>query len=146
MRTLLVGTLHGVALPTGATDVPAVPAVEPSAVPGVVEAPAVEEIELVVEASEDVEEQAEQSVGVAGIQQACRVGVEVDGVYASGITVAEQRDVRECVGEGSESDVLRVGLKRQAAEVSEGHFGVPGALLVRLEQRRQCFMGDAQVH
>ncbi|GBE62831.1 sulfate transporter antisigma-factor antagonist STAS, putative [Babesia ovata] len=87
--THLVGTLHGVALPTGATDVPAVPAVEPSAVPGVVEAPAVEEMELVVEAFDDVEQQAEQSVGVAGVEQASRVGVEVAGVDAICVAVAE---------------------------------------------------------
>ncbi|GBE62893.1 RNA polymerase sigma70, putative [Babesia ovata] len=46
--------------------------VEPSAVPGVVEAPAVEEIQLLVEAFDDVEEQAEQSVRVAGVEQASR--------------------------------------------------------------------------
>ncbi|GBE62837.1 multidrug transporter, putative [Babesia ovata] len=88
MRALLVGTLHGVALPTGATDAAAVPAVAPSAVPGVVGAPAVEEIELVVEAFDDVEQQAEQSVGVAGVEEASRVGVEVYGVDASGMAEA----------------------------------------------------------
>ncbi|GBE62855.1 NAC domain containing protein, putative [Babesia ovata] len=90
MRTLLVGTLHGVAPPRRSSDSPAVPAVAPSAVPGVVEAPAVEEIELVVEASEDVEEQAQQRLHVRGIQQACQVGVEVDGVDATCVAVAEQ--------------------------------------------------------
>ncbi|GBE62809.1 hypothetical protein BOVATA_043020 [Babesia ovata] len=55
-------------------------------------------------------------------------------------------DVRECVGEGSESDVLRVGGQRQAAEVSEGHVGVRRALLIRLEQRGQRFGVEAQVH
>ncbi|GBE62885.1 gamma-glutamyl cyclotransferase, putative [Babesia ovata] len=88
LGTHLGGTLHGVALPTGATDAAAVPAVEPSAVPGVVEAPAVEEIQLVVEAFEHIVQQAEQSVRVAGVEQACRVGVEVAGVDASGMAVA----------------------------------------------------------
>ncbi|GBE62999.1 DEAD DEAH box helicase, putative [Babesia ovata] len=87
--TYLVGTLHGVALPTGATDSPAVPAVKPSSVPGVVEAPAVEEIQLLVEAFEHIVQQAEQSVGVTGIEQACRVGVEVAGVDAICVAVAE---------------------------------------------------------
>ncbi|GBE62839.1 lytic transglycosylase, putative [Babesia ovata] len=52
----------------------------------------------------------------------------------------------ECVGEGRRCYALRVGLKRQAAEVSEGHFGFPGVRLLRLEQRRQGIMSDAQVH
>ncbi|GBE62968.1 CASP8-associated 2, putative [Babesia ovata] len=146
MRTLLVGTLHGVALPAGATDAPAVPAVEPSAVPGVVEASAVEEIQLVVEAFDDVEEQAEQCVRVTGIQQASGVGVEVAGVDATCVAEAEQRDLRECVGEGSESDVLRVGGQRQAAEVYQGHVGVPGVRLLRLEQRRHGIMSDGEMH
>ncbi|GBE58596.1 MHCK EF2 kinase domain family protein, putative [Babesia ovata] len=89
MRALLVGTLHGVALPTGAADVSAVPAVEPSAVSGVVEAAAVEEIELVVEAFEHIEQQAEQCVRVMGIEQALRVGVEVAGVDATCVAEAE---------------------------------------------------------
>ncbi|GBE62881.1 ribosome-associated GTPase, putative [Babesia ovata] len=55
-------------------------------------------------------------------------------------------DLRECVGEGRRCYDPRVGLKRQAAEVSEGHFGFPGVRLVRLEQRRQCFGVEAQVH
>ncbi|GBE62843.1 zinc finger RNA-binding protein 2, putative [Babesia ovata] len=135
--THLVGTLHGVALPTGATDAAAVPAVEPSAVPGVVEAAAVEEIQLVVEASEDVEEQAEQSVGVAGVEEACRGGEH---------SMRFMAHLCECVGEGRRCYALRVGLKRQAAEVSEGHSGVPGVLLIRLEQRGQRFGVEAQVH
>ncbi|GBE61909.1 glyoxal reductase, putative [Babesia ovata] len=47
--------------------------VEPPAVPGVVEAPAVEEIQLVVEAFEHIVQQAEQSVRVAGVEQASRI-------------------------------------------------------------------------
>ncbi|GBE62872.1 hypothetical protein BOVATA_043650 [Babesia ovata] len=86
--THLVGTQHGVALPTGASDTLAVPAVEPSAVPGVVEAPAVEEIQLVVEAFEHIVQQAEQSVRVAGVEQACRVGVEVAGIDATCVAEA----------------------------------------------------------
>ncbi|GBE62819.1 hypothetical protein BOVATA_043120 [Babesia ovata] len=90
LGTLLVRTLHGVALPRRSSDAAAVPAVEPSAVPGVVEAPAVEEIQLVVEAFEHIVQQAEQSVRVAGVEQASGVCVEVAGVYATCVAVAEQ--------------------------------------------------------
>ncbi|GBE62816.1 ferric-rhodotorulic acid transporter, putative [Babesia ovata] len=56
-------------------------------------------------------------------------------------------DLRECVGEGRRCYDPRVGLKRQAAEVSEGHFGVSRALLIRrLEQRWQGIMGDGEMH
>ncbi|GBE62830.1 luciferase-like monooxygenase family protein, putative [Babesia ovata] len=114
--THLVGTLHGVALPTGATDVPAVPAVEPSAVPGVVEAPAVEEIELVVEASEDVEQQAEQSVGVAGVEQASRIPPAA--VFAALLPQPAQ-GVAQCRQHGEEDLGAHGAVWRQLCNVSD---------------------------
>ncbi|GBE62902.1 hypothetical protein BOVATA_043950 [Babesia ovata] len=91
--------------------------VEPSAVPGVVEAPAVEEIQLLVEAFEHIVQQAEQSVGVAGVEQACRIPP-----LAAFAALLRQpgEGIAQCRQQGEEDLGAHGAVWRQAADVSDG--------------------------
>ncbi|GBE61175.1 hypothetical protein BOVATA_026680 [Babesia ovata] len=93
-------------------------------------------------------EEATQGAAEPGEGRRCAAAEGAENVHdASALGgTGGQPDLRECVGEGSESDVLRVGGQRQAAEVYQGHVGVPGVRLLRLEQRRHGIMSDGQMH